>query len=74
MTMTHQVTWRRVRDVVDDVTIRRALGTFLYGPYWTQTTNGLLSEIYLAPKLPTYRHVDWHLIDNKDRAGIVGGL
>jgi len=27
--------------VIDDVTNRRAVGTFLYGPYWTQTPKSL---------------------------------
>jgi len=28
-------------DVIDDVTNRRTVGTFLYGPYWTLTPKSL---------------------------------
>jgi len=57
------------RNIIDDVTNRRAVCTFLYGPYWTRTPKSLR---YLASKLWTDRHTHRHKhidtsTDNKGR-------
>ena len=34
------------RNVIDDITNRRAVGTFLYAAYWTRTPNRLVYDIF----------------------------